>query len=283
MIATTTSHARTPRSWRRATRFVCTAILALLGVSIASSELLEIARFGTTTDIASLLDVGASTQQTDNEGRTPLHHASAWNTVEVVQLLLRNDASINTQDASGYTPLHDAIRINRDPNVAITLLEAGADPNARNTHGSTPLHFAIERRHPGAEEVVAALIQAGANVDAQDELGYTPLLDVLYLPSLDGHLVQRIAEQLLSAGADVDAAANDGTTALMLAAAGADTLVPRSVLLRLLDARADPTALDQHGMTAMDYAAKNINLAGSGLYLELQRATQDAFERPPGD
>ena len=56
-------------------------------------------------------------------------------------------------------PLHSAIAGNQ-PEVALLLLERGADPNARANGGWTPLHFAATS---GDVELCRALLKRGAN------------------------------------------------------------------------------------------------------------------------
>ena len=112
---------------------------------------------------------GAEVDARDQEGRTPLHIASARSDVSVVDALLRHGASAAAKSArGGWTSLHGATTAE----AARSLLSAGADPNARDTGSATPLHWAAGT---GKLTVIDALLEGGASLDVQDGEGRTPL------------------------------------------------------------------------------------------------------------
>ena len=92
-------------------------------------------------------------------GRTPLHHAALADEATTVELLLDAGASLEQPDNNGETPLHwacnghgkfgDQIRYDK-PDVALLdrmgtvncLLAAGAYPDVSSESGDTPLHTA---------------------------------------------------------------------------------------------------------------------------------------------
>ena len=57
-------------------------------------------------------------------------------------------------------------------NVAIALIEGGADLDTRNKDGSTPLHAAAFLCYP---EIVQALVDKGADKNVRNNSGSTPL------------------------------------------------------------------------------------------------------------
>lgn len=122
------------------------------------------------------------------------------------------------------TPLRDAIE-NSDFNMAVTLIEAGADVNALTVKPNRmvslqkmPLELAIERyallRAPEIISmgfaVVAMLIERGADLNYCDRSsGLTPLMLAIQLNQQD------IVKLLLDNGADVNAYNNVGITPLL--------------------------------------------------------------------
>ncbi len=103
---------------------------------------------------------------------TPLHSATYFGNLEVVQKLIEYGADINAEDRDGWTVLHWASSGSffKDGSVLRLLLELGADVNARTKKGSTPLHKAS---YYGALEVVSLLLENGADVEAKDNDGRT--------------------------------------------------------------------------------------------------------------
>ncbi|KAH9988638.1 ankyrin repeat-containing domain protein [Russula vinacea] len=113
---------------------------------------------------------GSSVDIRGQVGKSPLHAATHFGDLEMVQVLL--DYGI-----LGSTPLNFALQYrskNIDPGVVRLLLDHGADPNvlAEYQSGNTPLHRASRS---GRIEIARLLIEHGANVEVQDDLGRTPL------------------------------------------------------------------------------------------------------------
>ena len=188
------------------------------------------------------------------DGSTPLHFASAWaRDPRIVSLLLQAGAEVNAVSSSRETPLHVAARMTANPATIVALVEAGAELDvwSRGIHspyGWTPLHLAVaENRNPA---ITAALLQAGADVHARQEEGPTPLHDAA---------TPEVVALLLEAGAEIGARSNYSRwprrggrdmTSLHVAALRADP----AVFMALLEAGADPEALDWDGKTPIDYA-----------------------------
>lgn len=107
------------------------------------------------------------------------------------RLIERNETPLIWAVSEGY---HD---------VAVTLIEAGADLDAKNVDGNTPL---IRAACEGRTELASVLVKVGAEIDAQNEDGYSALI----LAKRRGHL--EIVDLLLAAGADKTLVTDLGTT-----------------------------------------------------------------------
>lgn len=166
---------------------------------------------------------------------------------ELVQVLLELGAQTEARDASGRTPLLIAAAEGNRPDV-IALAKA-SDVNATDRDGNTALMLAVYKAE--AAEAVETLIAAGANVNAANAEGRTVLMCAADGGSPD------VVRQVLAAGAEVGARDDLGRTALMWGAHGraAPThAAHRAILEALLNAGADPSAVDREDRSAADYA-----------------------------
>ena len=76
----------------------------------------------------------------DEYGYTPIHAATSYGHLELVQYLLNEGANVNTTDPDGDTPLH----VCEDEGVARYLVSLGADPSVQNNEGKNALETALE-------------------------------------------------------------------------------------------------------------------------------------------
>ena len=152
----------------------------------------------------------------------------------------------------------DAVRSD-DPLAVVVLLEAGADIDAVQRADVTPLMVATIRNNL---EVATILLDADADVTLFSEPGF----GVLHLAAQYGE--KPLIELLVQHGAEVDVASTQVAelTPLMLAArAGRIEAVDA-----LLDAGADPWAVDSNGRTASWYGFDDSEV------FERLRAAEDA-------
>ncbi|WP_265018042.1 ankyrin repeat domain-containing protein [Wolbachia endosymbiont (group A) of Coremacera marginata] len=140
---------------------------------------------------------GASVNEADENGETPLHLASWDGHLGILQHLINNGANIGTKDSSGKTPLdiardkgHNNIvqylqqtqsSLNRelltavrggDLNKVKDFIGRGASLDAKDEYGRTLLHWASWN---GNLDAVKYLIGEDASIQAEDRDGKTPL------------------------------------------------------------------------------------------------------------
>ena len=102
-------------------------------------------------------------QITPVESWNYLHRANLLNPspVSTIRFYLDKGVAVNAQDCYGMTPLHYAMR-EENAEVALVLLEAGADPNIPNCDNIIPL--AMIGRMPRRLDLLEQLLKSGGNV-----------------------------------------------------------------------------------------------------------------------
>ena len=257
---------------------------AALAADTTKVPLVTAAKQGDREAVRSLLNGIPQKVIAGPEGAAALVWAVSRNDPEMVDLLVRAGADVKAANDFGATPLY-AAAANPDSALVKKLLAAGADANAGLISGETPLTQAAGR---GNLETVRALLAAKANPNAKDSKGgQTALMWAVQ----QGHTA--VAEELLRAGADVNAGSKSGFTALMFAAqrgdigdagdvgttgallrAGADVnavqpgskmtaliiasgMVHTKVVELLLDNGANPNAVEWIGYTALGWVVRD--------------------------
>jgi len=152
----------------------------------------------------------------------------------MVELLLQAQAKVNLAGQNARTPLHYALE-NGNEEVAIYLLEHGANANITDAQGDTSLHVACRKQCIKATQAITS--QAGINMDVHNKSHMTPLMygcqlddlrlvemllrskaKVRYSPYLPTplHVVHSVAcaRLILDAGADVNTRDDTNCTAL---------------------------------------------------------------------
>ena len=116
-----------------------------------------------------LIAAGANVNLASNVGNTALHVAAYYEdaevAAEVVKMLIAAGANVNAASNKGVPVLHVAATYG-NAEVVKVLIAAGANVNAANNYGATALYVATEQGHA---EVVRILKAAGANVNAEEE------------------------------------------------------------------------------------------------------------------
>lgn len=262
---------------------------------------------GHTEVVRVLLAAGAGLAGTVDAGFPPLYFAVREGRLETVRALLAAGADVRAliaaPESSGpvrrgavkraaTTPLALAV-LNGHFELAIALVEAGADPNDVRT-GFTPLHMMAGVRKPDSSdgsdpappvgagrmsslEFVRELVKRGANVNFRLPKGAPKLPATSSSIGTEGATPFLLAADrgdvplmrlLVKLGADPMVGNAQGTTPL-LAAAGVGTNEPQEeageesealeAVRMLLDLGADINTVDANGDTAMHGAAYNIS------------------------
>lgn len=183
---------------------------------------------GKSQAVDALLAAGANPNTVDHDGKPALVLAADQGSAEVACKLLAKGADKNARVVSGpmakATALINALE-SRHSDVALALIEAGADVIAAGSVGETPLHSCSDN----PREVCAALLDHGAFLEAKMPDGNTPLLAAAQQGNAP------VVQLLLDKGADPKVENVRGQTALKLAEEGGhqaavDVLKPRSTI-----------------------------------------------------
>ena len=188
------------------------------------------------------IDEGADPNLPNNEGRVPLYRALVLQNQLLIDTLLGLGANANANDHRGDPLIITAMSVGSAP-ATMALINAGADPNARDTTGKSVLSYAVYLKQP---EIIAALIAKGADVNAPSEAGDggNPAPPI-FMAIKAGDLA--IVQQLIAAGANVDALDEQGSTPLHRAVLARPAEFATPLVTTLLRAGADANAMRPNG------------------------------------
>ena len=219
------------------------------------TALMFAAERGHVETIKMLLEAGAAINAKDNMGKAALMYTQGYmysgsSSLDAGKCLIATGASINDVNAKGQTPLMPAVQRNYLEEVKL-LLGAGAraSVNARDSQGKTALMYVKRQLYNDASaDIIRSLVAAGADVNAIDDDGETPLMLSLSHDFYYGNPMVLLEE---GARASINKKDKHGRTALMFAAQSGDMRMTQM----LLDVGASINARDNKGQTALTYAA----------------------------
>ncbi|UCG87332.1 MAG: ankyrin repeat domain-containing protein [Gemmatimonadota bacterium] len=157
---------RLPAARSRWTAAIATLSCFTLVPPLGAQTIIDAAREGDAGRVRELLVSDPElAHATDDDGRTPLHYAASRGHVEVAITLLESGAEIDALEQDDETPLHYAAWRSQLETGRL-LIAAGADLEVRNRWGRTPL--LIVARETGDIDFARLLVDAGAEVNARD-------------------------------------------------------------------------------------------------------------------
>jgi len=193
---------------------------------------------------------GATVEEVDIEGNTPLHVAveAPRNEIATVSCLLEHSANPNAVNYIGAAPLHYVcLRKSNWRGIANLLLEYGANIDCQTLAGKSALHFACENQLP---ELVEVLCLFGGDPNLLDVQANTAMHLALAKEGGRDTVKRQILEYLLSVSANIEVCNLRGMSPLHLACASGCI---RCVQL-LMDMRADSCAANSRGETGLHLA-----------------------------
>ena len=147
-------------------------------------------RKGEIKEVESILDEGLDVESEDRIGWTAMIRAAEHGQQSIIQLLLQRGASVHHGTIGNRLPIHFASEYGHVNIVEVLLSQDKSQLNLRDHLGQTPLHKASRN---GRKEVVKFLLsQNEIEADPEDNDGWRPLMHAI--TDEDGLMVEMILE-----------------------------------------------------------------------------------------
>ncbi|KAL8686200.1 MAG: hypothetical protein Q9218_007275 [Villophora microphyllina] len=188
-------------------------------------------------------------QQAENAtGLTALHYAAMNDHLDIVKLLCTHRAGVDTLDCNRRTPVHHAVCSNGVRCLAYFLGE-GYTSLLRDKEGFSPWHLAASKQTKQALETLTMYLPPGSLLkEKRTKTGWSPFLCAASAGSVDN------IDWLLHAGCTGTEIANDGSTALHLAARSGSSRLVKELLIN----GSDVNAVTGDGSTVIHFALLDI-------------------------
>lgn len=207
----------------------------------AKGALMGAAERGEAHTLRDLLARGATVDERDEVGMTPLMAAASKGEDECLKLLIAAGADVNAKDIGGDTVLTIAVDGDEEACARI-LIQNGAEIDAPRANGMTPLVSALRGR---LAEVALMLINEGTDVNQKTPDGEPALVFSI----TGGPILNLVSYGLVNKGADLEATGPANATPLICAAYCNNSEVLRYLIKK--GAKLDPM---MNGETALDIA-----------------------------
>lgn len=227
---------------------------------LRADDLIQAAKQGVDSAVRRLLELGFPVDARDAQGATALLHACGAGHRDVAMTLMDAGADMAASAQNGMTPLAAAVAARRELLVAL-LLEHGAAVDQRLPGDATSLMIAAVQGYP---EIAEQLLEAGADPNAVDARGHSALhaASQFGFEQNDSLRARRLFDALLKRKADLNLADGEGKTPLLLLLGAhlrpgspCDATHIGALLPVLLDAGAQIEHADQRGVTALHACA----------------------------
>ena len=206
------------------------------------------------------LESKPSLTELDSDGKSALHRAVTFKSLECAEALLAAGASLDVPDEDGNTPLYALLKSKTGSMSALEqtnarwLIEKGASLDVPGEYGQTALHHAAD----SAPLALLELLLDGGAKSVKDEGGNTPLYRCLSTHFTD----QKVWTLLLAHGCSVTDVNEAGETPLHEAVTDHNPAAVKFLLAK----KADPAAKNGAGETPLQLAIRYKNQKIAALF-----------------
>jgi len=201
-----------------------------------------------------LIKNGANLNNIDNKNRNIIYDALSYGDKVFIQYLLnQKKLDLNYIDENGNSIMHHS-QVIQDNEIAILLLNAGADPTLQNKQGESYL-YNTALKGKDSEKVIDIALENGADVNSPTANGNTILMDLITLSSTMNvdetekrESLLRISRKMLKHGGDVNAIEKNSESGLFNAVRLCDYELVEFLLLGGID----PNIINDNGITVLN-------------------------------
>jgi len=184
------------------------------------------------------------------DGITPLHAACLIQDMDAVLMLIEAGAKVNFKTKDNSTMLHVVCGLKSGNYELVEYLKGKCDPkcdpDALNDNGITP--FLLACQHSMDIRIPLLLLRSGACVTIPTPLNKITALHLLSLHDQDFEQYGQLLDEMVLAGATVNAKDKNGLTPLHYALMG---LASPEIVSKLIDLGADLTLKATNGVTVL--------------------------------
>jgi len=118
-----------------------------------------ICRYSTPELIKYIIDKGANTECSDNNGWKPIHYICRYSTPELIKYIIDKGANTECCTNDGWKPIHIICRLST-PELIKYIIDKGVDLECADIYGWKPIHIICRLSTP---ELLKYIIDKGAN------------------------------------------------------------------------------------------------------------------------
>ncbi len=130
------------------------------------------AQCGTPEIVSWLIEAGADIEARDKLDMTPLITAAEAGNLAIFTLLMEKGADLSARTFYGKNSLHAACGSKGSLDLVRCIYERGVDLNLSDKYGATPISWAVKR---GKRDIALFLLEMGANPAGDPAASFSPL------------------------------------------------------------------------------------------------------------